>query len=204
LSLLLSTQQAPDGHWGYGMDREPIQSSYFTTTALCLNVIRAYGPKDDKITSTVERAKTWLLITPAPNSEDKASKLFGLKLAGASPDELQAAAKELLGAQKADGGWSQLPAMRSDAYATGLALYALRAGGGVTANDASIQKGVAFLLRTQDEDGSWYVNKRAGSANYYFDSGFPHGESQFISFGATCWASMALMECQSKSETAGK
>ena len=96
-----------------------------------------------------------------------------------------------------------MPASRSDAYATGLAIYALRQGG-ISANDSAVQKGVNFLLRTQDEDGSWYVNKRAAAANTYFDSGFPHGESQFISFGATCWAAMALMECQSKAETARK
>src|SRR5205823_14275160 len=78
LSLLLSTQQLPDGHWGFGMDREPIQSSNFTTTALCLNVIHAYGPKDVKITATVEKAKKWLLGAPTMNAEDKASKLYGL------------------------------------------------------------------------------------------------------------------------------
>jgi hypothetical protein len=26
----------------------------------------------------------------------------------------------------------------------------------------------------------------------YFESGFPHGKSQFISSAATCWATMAL------------
>jgi hypothetical protein len=27
----------------------------------------------------------------------------------------------------------------------------------------------------------------------YFESGFPHGRSQFISCAATCWATMALV-----------
>ena len=55
------------------------------------------------------------------------------------------------------------------------------------------RRGVNFLLRTQDEDGSWYVSKRAMPANNYLDAGFPHGESQYISYGATAWATMALM-----------
>jgi hypothetical protein len=52
---------------------------------------------------------------------------------------------------------------------------------------------VNYLLDTQQEDGSWFVNKRAIPANNYFETGFPHGESQFISYGATCWSTMALM-----------
>src|SRR5205823_4643047 len=33
-ALFLAKPQAPDGHWGFGFNREPIQSSYVTTTAL--------------------------------------------------------------------------------------------------------------------------------------------------------------------------
>ena len=50
-----------------------------------------------------------------------------------------------------------------------------------------------FLLRTQEEDGSWFVNKRAMPINNYFDAAFPHGQSQYASFNATCWATMALL-----------
>ncbi len=55
------------------------------------------------------------------------------------------------------------------------------------------QRGVRFLLRTQEADGSWFVNKRAIPLNNYFDTGFPHGQSQYASFNATCWATMALL-----------
>jgi hypothetical protein len=36
------------------------------------------------------------------------------------------------------------------------------------------------------------VKTRAIPSNPYFESGFPHGKSQFISYAATCYAVMAL------------
>jgi ankyrin repeat protein len=196
-ALLLANLQPPNGSWTYGMDREPLQSSYFTTTALVLQVLRAYGPKEaePQLAACYDRAKRWLAATPAPNTEDKAARLFGLKWAGATAEERQSALRELLAAQRPDGGWSQTAAMPSDAHATGIALYALHVGGDLPTDDNAYQRGVQFLLRTQDEDGSWYVNKRTMPANNYFDAGFPHGESQYTSFDATCWATLALLQC---------
>lgn len=42
------------------------------------------------------------------------------------------------------------------------------------------EKGVRLLLGTQLEHGSWYVRSRAFPIQPYFDSGFPHGNDQFI------------------------
>ena len=55
------------------------------------------------------------------------------------------------------------------------------------------QRGVAYLMKTQEEDGSWFVQTRAASFNPYFESGFPHGMFQCSSFAGTAWATMALM-----------
>jgi N-acyl-D-amino-acid deacylase len=81
--------------------------------------------------------------------------------------------------------------MASDAYATGQALYALYTAG-VPVVSAAYQKGVAFLLRSQLEDGTWFVRSRAFAFQPYFDAGFPHGTNQFISAAATSWAVVAL------------
>ncbi len=54
------------------------------------------------------------------------------------------------------------------------------------------KRGVKYLLETQEPDGSWLVHKRAVPVNAYFESGFPHGKFQFISYAGTCWATMAL------------
>jgi hypothetical protein len=54
------------------------------------------------------------------------------------------------------------------------------------------ERGVQYLLRTQQADGSWYVKTRALAFQPYFESGFPYGYDQWISAAATSWATMAL------------
>lgn len=51
--------------------------------------------------------------------------------------------------------------------------------------DSAYQRGVKYLLETQEPDGSWLVHKRAVPINEYFESGFPHGKFQFISYPGT-------------------
>ena len=72
--------------------------------------------------------------------------------------------------------------MNSDAYATGMVLVALEQGIGMPVSDRVYRRGVAYLLDTQESDGSWFVHKRAAASNAYFDSGFPYGKFQFISY----------------------
>ena len=96
-----------------------------------------------------------------------------------------------------DGGWAELPHMPPDAYSTGEALVALHEAGGVAVTDSAWQKGLHYLLSTQQPDGSWHVHTRqlspAAVSPSYFESGFPYGHDQYLSTAATCWAAMALM-----------
>jgi ankyrin repeat protein len=196
MAMVLARQQAKDGAWTFTVPRVPMQSSFFTTTALAIRSLRAYAPRASaaEISQRISRAKQWLLTAPTEKSEDRASRLLGLMWAGASRAERQKAIDELRADQQPDGGWPQLPSLKSDAYATGQALYALHLAGELPVSDAAYQRGVQFLLRTQDEDGSWFVSKRATPVNNYFDAAFPHGESQYSSFNGTCWAMMALLQ----------
>jgi hypothetical protein len=98
----------------------------------------------------------------------------------------------LLARQRPDGGWSQLPSLDSDAYATGQALVALTESGSLRVTDPAYKQGVQFLLKTQFEDGSWYVKSRVIKVQPFFESGFPYGQDQWISAAATNWAVMAL------------
>src|SRR6185503_4665743 len=109
-----------------------------------------------------------------------------------SQQVIRKTAEELLRQQKSDGGWGQLTALASDAYATGQALVAIEQSRVIGRNHRAFLRGIQYLMSSQLDDGSWYVRTRAVAIQPYFDSDFPHGPDQFISAAASNWASMAL------------
>jgi N-acyl-D-amino-acid deacylase len=116
-----------------------------------------------------------------------------LKYVDLDQDTVRAAAFELIKDQRGDGGWGQKPDMDSDAYATGSVLVALSETGYCSQGDPVFQRGVAYLLKTQLDDGSWHVVSRSKPFQKYFETGFPHGTDQFISSAASSWAVWALL-----------
>lgn len=193
-ALLLARMQLRDGRWRYAPERVPIMSSDFTATAAAIRGLQAFGSPGDEeeLNARIARAATWLRTNMPRTTEDKVFRLFGLRWTTSDEALISAAVTLLRNEQNPDGGWSQLPGLNSDAYATGQVLVALHEGGGVRIDDPSYQRGVRYLLETQESDGSWLVHKRAVSINGYVESGFPHGKFQFISYAGTCWATMAL------------
>ena len=101
------------------------------------------------------------------------------------------AAKTLRAGQGSDGAWRQLPSMESDAYATGLALWALHEGG-VSASTDVYRRGLRYLLGTQSADGTWRVKTRSLPVQPYFESGYPYVHDQWISAAAASYATMAI------------
>jgi hypothetical protein len=146
-----------------------------------------------------------------------ASRLDGT-LSGAARTAI---AQELESKQRADGGWSlaDLGPWRwqrstapftppgkvdadllagSDAYATGLVIYAMRQSG-LTADRAAIRKGQDWLRTHQTparaEDPAW-APWRSHSLNHDREHGGPRGEPwrrMFMSDLATAFAALALM-----------
>jgi hypothetical protein len=193
VALTLGRTQLANGRWRVGAPRLPIQDSDIQTTALVIRVLLTFAPAHPDTAWQVERARVWLLSSVAATTLDRAYRLLGLKWAAADRSDLKEAMKALLKEQGDEGGWAQLPGLNAGAYATGLALVALREGAEMVPTHHDYQRGIAYLIRTQEDDGSWFVHKRAASFNQYFDSGFPHGMHQFSSFAGTAWATMALM-----------
>ncbi len=181
-------------HWAATSNRPPSEASDFTTTALALRALRAWATpaQKERVAKRAEAARAWLLKAEPKDTEDRVCRLWGLQAAGATEKELRGAAEQLAKAQRGDGGWSQTDALESDAYATGSALVALHQAGGLATTDAVYKRGVAFLMKSQREDGSWLVRSRSKPFQTYFESGFPHGKDQFISMAASAWATTAL------------
>ena len=195
MARYLKNDQMPDGRWRLIANRPPLESSEFEVTAISMRALQAYAPKAMKAEyeKSVWRAADWLRTTKPKSTSDRVAQILGLAWAGEQKDSLQKLTAKLLAEQRADGGWSQLPTMTSDAFATGQVLTALHNSGTVAASDPAYQRGVKFLLSTQFEDGSWHVQSRAIPFQPYFEGGFPHGHDQWISAAATNWAVMALI-----------
>jgi ankyrin repeat protein/mono/diheme cytochrome c family protein len=198
MAYFLRMRQQADGRWRPLVidHRPPINSGDVEVTAVAIRALRAYAPKPHRALyeRATERGIAWLRGVTPRTTDERAFQLLGLAWGGLKQEDvkLHAAAKQLLGEQRADGGWSQLPTLDSDAFATGQTLIALREAGAIAVTDAAYQQAVRFLLGSQLEDGSWYVQSRALAFQPYFESGFPHGHDQWVSNAATNWAAMAL------------
>ena len=186
---LVARWQMEDGGFRVLPLRPPIESSHFTATALSLRALQLYGEHPQE---QVARARAWLLGAKPETTEDRAMQVLGLAWSNAEPNEIRERAQDLMAEQREDGGWAQLPALGTDAYATGQALVALQRGAKLPASDPAIRRGIAFLLRTQFADGSWLVRTRSFPFQPYKESGFPYGKDQWISAAGTSWAAMAL------------
>jgi prenyltransferase beta subunit len=204
VAMFLKNRQAPDGQWPYQFadSRPPICSDYIGQTAISMRALQLYAPKTDKTAydQSIQLAANWILKQQARTNEDRVWRLVGLYWGGKDKDATQNAMRELLASQRPDGGWGDLDVMESSAYATGRALVALQTAGLSTSNPA-YERGVQYLLKTQQEDGSWYVATRAMGFQPYFDAGFPHGYNQWVSAAGTSWATMALSLASSPAKT---
>jgi ankyrin repeat protein len=190
----LAAKQRPEGYWqGIGASRAPIQDGNLSRTAMSIRTLSTYGMPGRKaeLTERIGRAVEWLAKQNPQSTEDRVMQLLGLQWAGAQTPLREKRMRELLELQRPDGGWAQTPYLTSDAYATGQVLYTLHQLG-VPASHPAFRRGAAFLVRTQKEDGSWYVKSRAMKIQPYFQSGFPYEHDQWISATGTAWAVMAL------------
>jgi ankyrin repeat protein len=191
----VAVRQDSTGAWQFkGIARSPFEDSDITRTAMAIRALKQYGwpARQAEFNERIERAGKWLASAAPVTTYEHADRIMGLRAAGVSASDLRSDAQTLISLQHADGGWAQTRYLDSDAYATGLVLHSLYAAGLLKPTDAAYAKGVAFLLRTQFPDGSWYVRSRAPKFQPYFQSGFPFDHDQWISSAGTAWALIAL------------
>jgi hypothetical protein len=194
-------------HWSNVSTRPPSEASVFTTSYVALRGLAVFGTAEqaERIATRREQLRGWLSKASVQDNEDRVFKLLAMKAVESDAKEIETIVSELVGKQRADGGWAQLDAgepswaTESDVYATGSALVAIAQAGDLCTDDPVYQRGLRYLLKTQKDDGSWHVPSRSKPFQAYFESGFPHGKDQFISCAASGWATWALvLACEAK------
>lgn len=182
-------------HWSHSDSRPPSSGSDFATTYVALRGLADFGTDQQRpeIGARTEQVCRWLRGASPADTEDRVFRLWMLPYVEGSEEEIRQAVAELVDGQRDDGGWAQRAEMESDAYASGTVLVALLRAGSVSAEHPAVRRGLRYLTDTQCDDGSWHVVTRADGFQAYFESGFPHGEDQFISIAASSWATLALL-----------
>jgi hypothetical protein len=176
VAMFVQTHQMADGHWAAGPEaRPPLCSEAVVQAVLAMRGLQLYAPRVDRAAyaKSIQLAAKWIAESRPRTNYGLAWRLQGLAWAGQGADAIRNAQRDLLAAQRPDGGWPDLASMESGPYTTGLAMMALQSSG-LPVSDAAYQHGVQYLLNTQQEDGSWHARSRAAGFQPYFDNGFPH------------------------------
>jgi ankyrin repeat protein len=194
ISRALLTHQRTDGSWWAPVRRPPMEDGPLFATASAARALQLYPPAgmEREVARSLERTRSWLTAQKMRDLNDRIFQLFGLVATNDTPEHLRSVAEQVLVVQGPDGGWAQFPGLEGDAWATGSALVALHQAGVPTTHRA-YQRGVEFLLRTQFDDGSWWVRSRTIPFQPHFNGNFPHGKDQWISAAGTSWAMTALL-----------
>src|SRR4051794_23133078 len=183
--------QDKDGSWKLSYEFRPIGSSPQTLTTLALLALSAPNAPDmgKEGKAARERGLKWLRGARPDDDElqSAALRLILWRRLGLPSTEWEPLVKKLRGAQNADGGWGQIKKAKSDAYATGQALYAL-AEAGVKPGDEAVRKAQAFLAKTQRADGAWAMVSRA-----IMRDGKPPKNLDPITHAGSAWAVMGLV-----------
>ena len=112
-------------HYQPSSRRPPSEQSWFTSSYVAVRGLKTFGTEEqrEKIDKRIEKVREWLLKTSPEDTEDRVFRLRALQVAGAADEDVRSARQDLVKTQRQDGGWSQLPDLESDAYATGSALF---------------------------------------------------------------------------------
>jgi len=159
-------KQAADGSWGKPLDeRVPLGGPVQDIAILSRLALLESGNTFEPVDQCINRAAVWLHANQEKTSRQTRNLLLLMNTRESKPKpELEKADAAIISEQNLDGGWSQTADLPSDAYATGQTLYVL-VRSGVQRNEARVQRGVNFLLKTQREDGSWPMLSRVNAKN---------------------------------------
>jgi hypothetical protein len=189
---LILRWQEPNGSWKASgqlpLQARPAAESDVVTTAWSVAALLSLDPSDASARQAVKRAVDFLdSAKPGQSNEWLIASLLVERSMRRSPNAKRLLA-ELLSRQNEDGGWGWRQGAESDAFATGQALYALSRCGPSGRN--AVQRARGFLVKTQEEDGSWRVRPDAISSTR--DPGRLARLAPIYRYWGTGWATIGL------------
>ncbi len=186
LTALLLADREPSGCWKAGgqlpMQKRPAEE---TDAVSSMWLALALSQSTSAETATIPPA---VLAATADAAEVTSTEWHAVRLLLAHACDEGAVSENAIAAlhatQNADGGWGWLLDDESDALGTGLAIYALRAGG-VASDAPSLTTAVRFLTDSQQDDGSWKVR---GTKEKKRDR-----VEETATYWGTTWAALGLL-----------
>ena len=181
----LAIDQAEDGSWPIdeqGRVGSPVTYGRPLATWMARETLRSADPA--RYRDRIERADAWLGRLE-PLSVLDASTVLLAGAADLSTDRGRVTLEILRRGQSRDGGWGPFEKSAPEAFDTALALLALDRHRDRPGGPSMIARGRAYLVDSQQEDGSWTETTRPTGAESY---------AQRLS--TTGWATMALLTVQ--------
>jgi squalene-hopene/tetraprenyl-beta-curcumene cyclase len=193
--------QREDGAWNWVKKNQPPSEidEHFGVTMAAIGV----GMAPDRYADTpqarkgLDRIRRYLREHPPATMHQRAMLLLAAGYVDGllTDEQRRQTVADLFALQRADGGWATaslaawkrvdgvpLDPTASDGYATGLAVYVLRRGGRVAAEDPRLHKGVLWLKTHQRVSGCWYTRS-------------PYKNDELSTYVGTAYAVLALDAC---------
>lgn len=165
--------------------KRSLRETQEVTTMWSLIALLEYDSSDEATDAAVEKARDWLDDETSGESTEWWSVRLMLESATGREAKAVEMREALLARQHDDGGWGWLSQEDSDAFGTGVALYALLQDG-VSRDHPSVVNAMRFLRQTQQGDGSWAVHGTKINSRQRV--------TNTATYWGTCWAVIATLE----------
>lgn len=161
----LAGKQQPTGEVTPDLDEPPIcQGSFMTTANAAVAFMQAFAESgDQRYERAGNKAVEFIAAGKPVTTQDEVFMILALSRFGNPQQQSMVNGRiaDLNNRQDSTGGWAESTALHGpNALATGQVLYAYKEAG-VDTRSAVFERGVRYLLRTQQATGAWPVQNSA-------------------------------------------